>query len=238
MGVVITEDGPIRTLVVDRVAPRSSTDGYCISTSHLGTMMNEDQLIAAIRQRASNPTTRIDSAERWHRELGPPASADAIEAAEKDMGCHFHQLHRRLFREVGNGGFGPGYGLIGIPEGSLDVEERSMNELKQGLFLDHEKLQTSSMVPLCDWGCGIWSCVDCETGAILSISEFGLRDLEQGLQSWFEDWISGVNLWDRMVVVNELRMEYPRMRKWIVGQAVTEMRGKIWSSERRATRHT
>jgi hypothetical protein len=29
------------------------------------------------------------------------------------------------------------------------------------------------------------------------MGEFGLRDLEQGLHSWFEDWISGVNLWER-----------------------------------------
>ena len=199
--------------------------------------MNEDQLIAAIQQRASNPATRTDFAERWHRELGPPASADAIEVAGREMGCHFHQLHARLFKEIGNGGFGPGDGLIGIPGGSLDAQERSVIELRQGLFSDHEMLQMS-VVPLCDWGCGIWSCVDCETGAILSISEFGLRDLEQGLQSWFEDWTSGVNLWDRMVVVNELRMEHPRTRKWVVSQAVTGMRGKIWSSERRATRHT
>jgi len=162
-------------------------------------MMNEGQLIAAIRQRASNPATRTDFAARRHRELGPPASADAIEAAGREMGCHFHQLHGRLFKEVGNGGFGPGDGLIGIPGGSLDVSERSAIELRRGLFSDYEKLPMPSVVPLCDWGCGIWSCVDCETGAILSMSEFGLRDLEQGLHSWFEDWISGVNLWERMV---------------------------------------
>jgi hypothetical protein len=112
-------------------------------------------------------------------------------------------------------------------------------ELRQGLFSDHEKLQMPSVVPLCDWGGGIWSCVDCETGAILSMSEFGLRDLEQGLHSWFEDWTSGVNLWERMVVVDEIRMQQPRTRQWVTVQTVTGMKGKIWSGERRAaTRHT
>jgi hypothetical protein len=193
-------------------------------------MMNEDQLITAIRQRASNPATRTDLG--IPRELGPPASADVIEAAEKEMGCHFHPLHERLFKEVGNGGFGPGNGLIEIPGGSLDMEEPSMIELKRGLFSDHEKLQMPSVVPLCDWGCGIWSCVDCKTGAILSMSEFGLRDLEQGLHSWFEDWTSGVNLWDRMVVVDEIRIKHPRTREWVVTQAVTGMRGKMWSGGR------
>jgi hypothetical protein len=190
-------------------------------------MMSEDQLIAAIRHRASNPATRTDFADRIYRELGPPASADAIEAAEREMGCRFHQLHARLFKEVGNGGFGPGNGLIGIPEGSLHVEEPSMIELKQGLFSEHEKL-----VPLCDWGCGIWSCVDCETGAILSTSEFGLRDLEHDLYSWFEDWISGVSLWDCTVLVDEIRIKNPRTRQWVVTQTVTGMRGKIWSGGR------
>jgi hypothetical protein len=193
--------------------------------------MYEDQLIAAIRQRASNPATRTDFADRGHRELGPPASADAIEAAEREMGCHFHQLHGRLFKEVGNGGFGPGDGLIGIPGGSLDVAGCSVIELRQGLFSDHDKLQMPSVVPLCEWGCGIWSCVDCETGAILSMSESGLRDLEQGLHSWFEDWICGVNLWERMVVVGEIRIKHPRTRQWVVGQTVTGMRGKVWSGE-------
>src|SRR5262249_54083107 len=160
-------------------------------------------------QRASNPATRTDFADRGHRELGPPANTDAIEAAGREMGCHFHQLHGRLFKEVGNGGFGAGGGLIGGPRGSLGVDGRSVIELKQGLFSDHEKLQMSSVVPLSDWGCGIWSCVDCETGAILSMSEFGLRDLEQDLHSWFEDWISGVNLWERMVVLDEFRIKHP-----------------------------
>ncbi len=192
--------------------------------------MNEDQLIAAIRERASNPATRTDFADRSHRELGPPASADAIEAAGREMGCHLHHLHGRLFNEVGNGGFGPGDGLIGMPE---------VIELRQSLFSDREKAQMPSVVPLCDWGCGRWSCVDCETGAILSLSEFGLRDLEQGLHSWFEDWTSGVNLWERMVVAGEFTIKHPRTGQLIVAQRVTGMRGKIWSGERRVpTRHT
>ncbi len=93
-----------------------------------------------------------------------------------------------------------------------------MIEVKQGLLSGHEKL-----VPLCDWGCGIWSCIDCETGAILSSSEFGLRDLEQDLYSWFYDWISGVNLWDRTVVVDLIKIKHPRTKQWALTQAVTGM---------------
>jgi len=113
-----------------------------LQQAHLvfGAAINEDLLIAAIRQRASNPATRSDFADRRHRELGPAASADAIEAAEKEIGCRFHQFYGRLFKEVGNGGFGPGDGLIGLPGGSLDVQQRSVIKLRQGLFSDREKL--------------------------------------------------------------------------------------------------
>src|SRR5215475_11641687 len=90
------------------------------------------------------------------------------------------------------------------------------------------------VVPLCDWGCGIWSCVDCETGAILSISEFGLRELDQSLHSWFEDWTYGANLWKRMAAVDEIALQHPRTRQWVTVEAVTGMRGKMWSGEERA----
>jgi hypothetical protein len=143
----------------------------------------------------------------------------------------FPPASRASIQAGGKWRFWAGDGLIGIPGGSLDVAERSVIQLRQCLFFDHEKLQMPSVVPLCEWGCGIWSCVDCETGAILSVSEFGLRDLKQGLHSWFEDWISGVNLWERMVVVGEMRIQHPRTRQYVVGRTVTGMRGKVWSGE-------
>src|SRR5262245_37073377 len=70
-----------------------------LQQAHLvfGAAINEDQLIA-IRQRASNPATRSDFADRRHRELGPAASAGAIEAAETEIGCRFHQFYGRLFK--------------------------------------------------------------------------------------------------------------------------------------------
>jgi hypothetical protein len=69
--------------------------------------MNEDQLIAAIQQRAFNPATRTDFAERWHRELGPPASADAIEAAGREMGCHFTSFTRVYSKRLEMAVLGP-----------------------------------------------------------------------------------------------------------------------------------
>jgi hypothetical protein len=41
-----------------------------------------------------------------------------------------------LLTEVGNGGFGPGYGLVGLPGGISDVDGRSLVELSRMLLLE------------------------------------------------------------------------------------------------------
>jgi hypothetical protein len=160
--------------------------------------MNErDHLVRAILDRISNPVTRTDYSDRRHRDIGPPATSAVIEASEKEIGCALHPLHRRLFQQVGNGGFGPGDGLIGLPGGSLDVNGRSIIELREVLSLP------LPVVPLCDWGDAIYSCIDSETGAVLTMSEHGLKDTGKEFHAWLEDWISGVDLWKRLVVLED-----------------------------------
>src|SRR5262249_21727876 len=80
--------------------------------------MNENQLIKAIRERAAHPTLRNDFAHMFPAELRAPATTAAVDEAERAIGYAFHPFHRRLLTEVGNGGFGPGYGLIGLPGGA------------------------------------------------------------------------------------------------------------------------
>jgi hypothetical protein len=93
--------------------------------------MNEGHLVRAILDRISNPVTRTDYSDRGHRDIGLPATSAVIEASERAIGCALHPLHRRLLQEVGNGGFGPGDGLIRLPGGSLDVNGRSILELRE-----------------------------------------------------------------------------------------------------------
>jgi hypothetical protein len=187
--------------------------------------MNDEQLLTAIRLRAANLATRTDYAERHPREIGSLASLEAVNAAEEQMGCTLHPFHRRLLQEVGNGGFGPGDGLIGIPGGALDPDGRSIVDLKKTLFSDFRSTTAFQAIPICDWGDGIWSCIVCDTGRILSISEFGLMDTGDNFQHWLEEWVSGVNLWRRMVVVEETQMQKPQTREWISVQVVKGMRG-------------
>jgi hypothetical protein len=93
--------------------------------------------------------------------LTPPASVGAIEAAEYLIGHRLPTLLRRLYTEVGNGGFGPGYGIIDLPERDRDRHPR--NELPRRLW-NAACPAGVVLFPLCTWGCGIYSFVDCADG--------------------------------------------------------------------------
>ena len=150
-----------------------------------------NQLIEAIRERAARPELRNDFAHLFGAEVSAPAKTAAVDGAERAIGYALHPFHRRLLTEVGNGGFGPGYGLVGLPGGISDVDGRSLVELSRMLLLELSASPPFPVSFLCDWGCGVWGCIDCETGAVLTIAEDGLKDSGQTICAWFEDWVSG-----------------------------------------------
>jgi hypothetical protein len=175
--------------------------------------MNEDQLIKAIRERAARPELRNDFADRFGPEVSPPAAAAAVDEAERAIGYALHPFHRRLLTEIGNGGFGPGAGLVGLPGGTLDIDGRSLAELSRMLQLELGASPPFPVVFLCDWGCGVWGCLDCETDAVLTISEDGLKDSGQTICAWFEDWVSGVELWRRVFAVRQQLVQDPSTKQ-------------------------
>ena len=175
--------------------------------------MNEDQLIKAVRERAARPELRNDFADRFGPKVSAPATTVAVDEAERAIGHALHPFHRRLLTEVGNGGFGPGAGLVGLPGGTLDVDGRSLVELSRLLLLDVGTSSSVSIVVLCDWGCGVWGCIDCETGEVLTISEDGLKDSGQTICAWFEDWVSGAALWRRVFAMRQQLMQNPSTKQ-------------------------
>jgi hypothetical protein len=75
-----------------------------------------------------------------------PATRDVVEGAEREFGYPLPSLLRRLYLEVGNGGFGPGYGILSLP---LGEDHKAWGSVPPSLFR------------VCHWGCGISSFVDC-----------------------------------------------------------------------------
>src|SRR5690242_10047052 len=76
-----------------------------------------DALIARIKERVAAPLLAVDAA-TWVEPMPtvtPPATVAEVDAAEAALGLAIPPLLRRLYTEVGNGGFGPHYGLEGVP---------------------------------------------------------------------------------------------------------------------------
>jgi hypothetical protein len=120
-----------------------------------------------------------------------PASVDAVDACEAAIGRPLPRLLRRCYLQLGDGGFGPGYGVV--PVGELARP-----------FLDPKwpegfPPEARSLLTICHWGCGITSFVDLRdrAGPMWAVDpnpppadELGAALFPQGmtLASWLLRW--------------------------------------------------
>jgi hypothetical protein len=166
----------------------------------------EDELLRALRERVES---MLDP-DAPHREPYPFASPDDIAAAESELGFPLPPLLRDVYG-VANGGIGPGHGLYPIGEGEGTLVAMYRHFVAEGLITrrdaepgqsDHETgLWPERLLPFCDWGCAIWSCLDCRSndGPIVTSSN-GRPLVSTGhtLRSWLSQWLSGTDLFEEM----------------------------------------
>ncbi len=166
--------------------------------------MSEEELVERIKLRANDPKRRTGSAQMFPdvplRMLPQPANPRAVEDAETKMGLRVPVLLRRLWTEVGNGGFGPGYGLFGVDlTPSWELSMSVPNVCLQSIA-DDSYGWPKSLVLICEWGCAYYSAVDCSTpqGEIVNVSgEMDLKPTRSSFAEWMQDWVDGVDLWQR-----------------------------------------
>lgn len=143
----------------------------------------------------------------------PVATGVGIAADEARLGFVLPPLLKRLYAQVGNGGWGPGYGLIGLSGGMPDDTGRTAVEdyllRTSGPNPDEPDWRwTEGLVPICHWGCAIYSCVDClqqRSPMILfdpNVDAPSLADAffpeQVNFDEWIGLWADGIDLWDRM----------------------------------------
>jgi hypothetical protein len=145
-----------------------------------------DSLIDRIRQAAE-------------RERGPlpfpVATVGVVEETERLLGFAIPALLRSCLLGVGNGGYGPGYGLIGVA-GGYASDSGTLVEVRSGLrdACESEGLEwPKGLLPFCEWGSNIFSCVDgLDPRHPIHTFEMGsLGDEGYDLESFFERWIRG-----------------------------------------------
>jgi hypothetical protein len=127
-----------------------------------------------------------------------------IAEAERRLGFQLPELLRELYTCVGDGGFGPGYGFLGLikPVPIGDFTGESVVELYE-IFRagDPENPSWSwreRLLPVVDWGCAIRSCIDCSTPALQIFRDepyVSCVSESPSFEQWLSDWATGQDLW-------------------------------------------
>lgn len=142
--------------------------------------------------------------------------------AEDKIGFRFPRLLRALYLEIGNGGFGPGYGLrplftlrrfgrdgestdYGVISLYLDMYEASRaSDIRDDDGSDNSSARIvpwpAMLLPIVEWGCAISSCVDCSAApyrVLRDDSESPCRSLEhESFEEWWLHWLNGKDWWN------------------------------------------
>lgn len=132
--------------------------------------MKEAELFQQVRERAEKVWPQY---EEWY---GPLLDEEVAES-EALLGFSLPPFVRRVYTQVGNGGFGPGYGgVLGLvagatDESNLNAVERYCGWLEWQPDPEDYSLETGEVVvpwewprgvlAVCHWGCAIYSCIDC-----------------------------------------------------------------------------
>lgn len=123
-----------------------------------------------------------------------PASPAAIAEIETLVGARLPHLLRQLYG-VANGGFGPGYGLLGLRYGFTDGTQTAVDLLADGLWPG----MPAGLLPLCHWGCAIYSFVHLPSERIFGWDsnpvepddEVPFFAQEYLFRDWIEAWLEG-----------------------------------------------
>ncbi|MEM7245338.1 MAG: SMI1/KNR4 family protein [Acidobacteriota bacterium] len=143
-------------------------------------MSKLDELLRRLHEHAG---TKADT--RWHSVV----SAEGIAFIEESLGVELPPLLRRCYTEVSNGGFGPGYGLIGLPGG----HPGSWGDLLESTAVVREDEEVEEgWLPVIDWGCAEHSLVDCDAeGRIVSLYDGDYHEECYDLEELFTRWLAG-----------------------------------------------
>lgn len=174
------------------------------------------ELLLHIQERAKDPKTRTDMAKVFVSPHFRAVTEEELHEAQSRLGFTIPVFLAEVYLLVGNGGFGPGYGLIGLPGGYLSGAGDDMSVIE--LYEEHQMTDPEDpswkwppmLVPICDWGCAIYSCADCTSalGPVITFDPGSRRSGEPmslclaqshpSVEAWFDEWTQGVRLWDKM----------------------------------------
>ncbi len=151
-----------------------------------------EELVLQIRKKALSVSHSIV--------LPDTVNETVISEIETMLGFSIPEIMSQCYRVIGNGGFGPGYGLIGLP-GGAGSDYGDIVETYHQLRSDQEEMDgnwPSEMLPFVDYRSNIFACVDCESEEhyISIFEDFELWEQEYTLDEFFEMWVKDIDALD------------------------------------------
>ncbi|MEU8585606.1 SMI1/KNR4 family protein [Streptomyces sp. NPDC048664] len=139
--------------------------------------------------------------------LPAPVEEAALARAEATLGFTLPPLLASLYLRVGDGGFGPEYGLLPLLDSAPSGEPAAVPQYlanRESGRRDPAWPWPEGLLPISHWGCGMYACVDCDTpqGMVL-LYEPNADDARQAwyvdassLAEWLQAWLDGTGWYE------------------------------------------
>ncbi len=131
-----------------------------------GTLLpDDDDLIQRLIRIASDPVTATATARRSRGAALRPLTQFDVSDAESALGFALPPLLVRLYTEVGNGGFGPGDGLLPLLDADRPLSQADDDETVRSEYRRLRAIKGAGrrvwrrVLPIVDHGCGEFSCL-------------------------------------------------------------------------------
>nr|WBO79760.1 SMI1/KNR4 family protein [Streptomyces sp. SBE_14.2] len=164
-------------------------------------MTDTEQLLARVASKAH--TTRPWG---WPS-LPAPVDAGAVARAEAALGFSLPPLLAELYLRIGDGGFGPEYGLLPLldspPSGEPAAVPQYLSNRESGRK-DPDWPWPEGVLPISHWGCAMYACVDClAPGAPVLLFEPNADTSDHAwyvdapsLEHWLHAWVEGTGWYE------------------------------------------
>jgi hypothetical protein len=164
-------------------------------------MTENEQLLArvAAKARESRPWG-------W-TSLPEPVDADTLSRAEATLGFPLPALLADLYLRIGDGGFGPSYGMLPLLDSPPAGEPAAVTQYfanRASGRKDPDWPWPDGVLPISHWGCAMYACVDCHTQeATVLLFEPNADDADHAwyvdaptLSDWLQAWLDGTGWYE------------------------------------------
>jgi hypothetical protein len=175
-------------------------------------MSENEQLLARVAAKARN--TRPYG---WPS-LPEPADTSTLTRAEAALGFTLPLLLADLYLRIGDGGFGPEYGLLPLLDSPPSGEPAAVVQYfasRESGRKDPDWPWPEGVLPISHWGCAMYACVDCRSPeAPVLLFEPNADDADHAwfvdapsLTAWLGTWMDGTGWYEET-------NEEPEMAPW------------------------